>query len=59
MAEASKPKAEPKVDASSSVKVKNVSGRNICLTSGILAPDKEGEATIAEASTLSDYIKKV
>lgn len=67
MAGASKvePKAEykaptvEKLDASATVKVKNISGRNVCLTSGILAADQEGEATVAEACTLVDYIQIV
>jgi hypothetical protein len=67
MAEASKVKVQPKevykaptvekMDASATVKVINISSMNVCLASGVLEVNQEGEATVAEASTLSDYIK--
>ncbi len=41
------------------VKVKNIFTDPISFESGVIAPNAEGEVTIAEAEALSDYVQKV
>lgn len=41
------------------VKAKNISGRALCLTSGVVQPDDIGQATEAEVSTLWEYLEVV
>ena len=41
------------------VKAKNISGRVLCLASGVVQPDGIGEATVAEMSTLRDHLERV
>lgn len=64
MAEASKKEAVEtpavnKLDASVLVSVKNITDRNVCLASGVVAPGETGKATLAEASMLFDYLTLV
>lgn len=41
------------------VKAKNISGRALCLTSGVVQPGDVGQATEAEMSTLWEYLERV
>lgn len=41
------------------VKVKNIWTDPISFESGVIAPNAEGEVSLAEAEALSDYVKKV
>lgn len=41
------------------VKVKNIWTDPISFESGVIAPNAEGEVTIAEAEALSEFLKKV
>lgn len=69
MSEASKKEAVDKkfyaaptveeLDASALVKVRNISDRTICLASEALEVNEEGQATLAEASMLFEYITLV
>ena len=45
--------------ASDMVKVKNVSKRTLNLRNGQLEAGKTGEATLAECSTLNDYLERI
>ena len=60
MAEASKKetaeKPVEKLDASVLVSVKNISDRTVSLSTGQLEAGEEGQATLAEASMLFDYL---
>jgi hypothetical protein len=41
------------------VKVKNIFTDPISFESGVIAPNAEGEVTIAEAEAFSEFLKKV
>lgn len=41
------------------VKVKNIFTDPISFESGVIAPNAEGEVTIAESEALSEFLKKV
>jgi len=41
------------------VKVKNIWTDPISFESGVIAPNAEGEVSLAEAEALSDYVQKV
>jgi hypothetical protein len=41
------------------VKVKNIWTDPINFESGVIAPNAEGEVSLAEAEALSDYVQKV
>jgi hypothetical protein len=41
------------------VKVKNIWTDPISFESGIIAPNEEGEVTLAEADALSEFVQKV
>lgn len=41
------------------VKVKNIWTDPISFESGVIAPNAEGEVSLAEAEALSDYVHKV
>lgn len=45
------------VSATDKLKVLNTSGKNVCLTSGVLKPGDEGIATRAELGTLWQFLE--
>jgi hypothetical protein len=50
---------EVKEVKSKTVKVKNIFTDPISFESGVIAPNAEGEVSLAEAEALSDYVQKV
>lgn len=53
------PKVEKVSAAPALVSVKNITDRNVCLASGVVAPGETGKATLAEAAMLFEYLTPV